>query len=406
MKIIVIQSGARHRYAVPRILHEAGCLESLYTDSNGSYGIGRLLSCLPGWLLPAPARRLSGRKVLGLHSDRVRCTDITLPFAPLLSFGWPWFKSDLLRDRLFSCALKRWGFGQASMVYSMFGEGWPFIESAKQHGLKVALEIFINPITHRILERERRRFPDWELPDDSDFEAMEIEIDKRIAVADFLLCPSTSVVDGLKCYPSFQEKKTRVVPYGHAIDVTWQQCQPIPGRVLFGGSATLRKGIHYFARAAEVLSRKAAGYDFRVAGSASQSVRERPECQCLTFLGPLPRSEFLTELRAAHVFALPTLAEGSASVIYEALASGVPVVATASAGSVITDGKEGRIVPECDAAALADAISEIVSDGRLRTQMSLAALHTAEEFSEAKWAARLIHALQDNARTDTGYAPF
>jgi len=49
---------------------------------------------------------------------------------------------------------------------------------------------------------------------------------------------------------------------------------------------------------------------------------------------------------------------------YEALALGIPVVATRSAGSVITSGVDGYIVPERDITALADAITEITSRRR------------------------------------------
>jgi len=49
---------------------------------------------------------------------------------------------------------------------------------------------------------------------------------------------------------------------------------------------------------------------------------------------------------------LPSLAEGSAGVIYEALASGFAVITTESAGSVVRDGIEGFIVPEGDPQAL------------------------------------------------------
>jgi glycosyltransferase involved in cell wall biosynthesis len=116
------------------------------------------------------------------------------------------------------------------------------------------------------------------------------------------------------------------------------------------------------------------------------------------FLGPLRRPDFLKELRSSSVFVLPTLAEGSASVIFEALCSGVPVVTTRSAGSVVTDGKEGRIVPERDPEALAEAVREIVSDRELRASMSAQALRTAADYTEDRWQERLVQALQPPRR--------
>jgi glycosyltransferase involved in cell wall biosynthesis len=94
------------------------------------------------------------------------------------------------------------------------------------------------------------------------------------------------------------------------------------------------------------------------------------------------------------MFVLPTLAEGSATVIYESLALGVPVVTTRNAGSVITSGKEGFVVPERDSAALADAIAAIASRRDLRGAMSIEGIRTAMQYSEAKWGERLISTLR------------
>jgi len=395
MKVIVVQRGARHRYAVPRLLYQAGCLEALYTDSNGSYGIGKLLGSFPLQYLPDSARRLRQRQIADLPREMVRYTDtlsILGPIARRLSNSR--FDFDSRHDRIFSRAIRRWGFGQASMVYSMFGEGWSFIEEAKKRGLKIALDMFVNPITHRILDQERKAFPDWEAQDESGYEALEEDLNRRISVADLLLCPADAVADGLKYYSSFSEEKVRVVPYGFAGDIEPQGPRVAERRILFGGAASLRKGIHYLARAAEILSTQHPGYEFRVAGPVTETVRNKPECRSLTFLGSRARADFLAELDAADLFVLPTLAEGSATVIYEALACGVPVVTTRSAGSVVTDGVEGLIVPERDASALADAIAKITSQRDIRGRMSASAIQTAKQFSEAKWGERLVEALQ------------
>jgi glycosyltransferase involved in cell wall biosynthesis len=295
---------------------------------------------------------------------------------------------------VFSQVLEKWGFANATTIYSMFGEGWSFIEAAKKRGLKIALDMFVNPITHRIVQDEQRAFPEWEAPDDADFKLQEEDLDRRIALADLLMCPADAVVDGLRFYPSFSEDKIRVVPYGFAGDVRLEQSRPVERRILFGGAATLRKGIHYLAKAAEILSGQFPEYEFRVAGTVTETVRKKHECRFLTFLSPLTRAEFLTEMAMTDVFVLPTLAEGSATTVYEALACGVPVVTTRSAGSVIRSGNEGLIVPERDSKALAEAIACITSQRDLRNRMSIAAVGTAREFSEARWGSRLVAALE------------
>jgi len=392
VRIIVVQAGARHRYAVPRMFEQAGVLEALYTDSHAGSPLGRACGFLPGaW---AGTARLKRRLIEGVPRERIRATDLPALADPVLRrVSASWYDYYRRRDRIFSSVLKRWGVGEATAVYSMFGEGLEYLRWAKERGLRIVLDVFINPITHRILEEERRKLAGWEEPDRVDFQALERDIDTRIALADVLICPSEAVVEGIRCYSSLCMSKARLVPYGFACDLPGGNGETCKGMVMFGGEANLRKGIQYLAKAAEMLASKEGTFQFRVAGSVADRIRSRPEVRRLEFLGPLPRDRFLRELRSADVFALPTLAEGSASVVYEALACGVPVVTTASAGSVVTDGAEGRIVPERDAAALAVAIEEIVLDRSLRERMSAAALRAAASHTEEQWRERLVAAL-------------
>lgn len=97
----------------------------------------------------------------------------------------------------------------------------------------------------------------------------------------------------------------------------------------------------------------------RVAGTA------RPE-GCVHLLGE--RRDVPTVLAALDVFALPSVAEGMSNTILEAMAAGLPVVATAVGGSpeLIIDGVNGRLVPAGDEGALADAMAAYCADAVLR----------------------------------------
>ena len=90
------------------------------------------------------------------------------------------------------------------------------------------------------------------------------------------------------------------------------------------------------------------GYDFRVAGNVSDEVRNHPMMRHLNFLGRVPREEMREEFLKADVFVLPTLAEGCASVVHEAVMAGCPVITTRASGTMVEDGRGGVIVPERD----------------------------------------------------------
>jgi glycosyltransferase involved in cell wall biosynthesis len=86
-------------------------------------------------------------------------------------------------------------------------------------------------------------------------------------------------------------------------------------------------------------------------------------------------------LRLFSVFVLPSLNEGISNTILEALASGLPVVATRVGGNVeiVDDGRTGRLFAPGDVAALTGLLAEYVDDPRLRAKHAAAARRSATE---------------------------
>ena len=75
-------------------------------------------------------------------------------------------------------------------------------------------------------------------------------------------------------------------------------------------------------------------------------------------IGFLPAREVVRLYREANLFVQPSSSEGLAQVLFEAMASGLPVVATNRTGALecMTNGREGLIVPAQEVEALADAM--------------------------------------------------
>jgi glycosyltransferase involved in cell wall biosynthesis len=205
------------------------------------------------------------------------------------------------------------------------------------------------------------------------------------------------VARALADVPGFASERLRLAPYGIS-GVLLKPVRPTPGRVLFAGAAGLRKGLPYLAAAARLLKARRPEIAVVVAGHASDLVRARPETRDLAFLGVLDREQMADEYARADVFCLPSLAEGSATSIFEAMANGLPAVTTPSSGSVVTDGVEGLIVPERDAEGLAGAIERVIADRGLREQMSAAAILTAKRYDDAACGARFIEVVEEALR--------
>lgn len=401
-RFVVAQTGARRGYAVPLILKQAGMLERFYTDVCGNVGWGRWL--VPGVVLPwvgAKLRRLAGRRI-----PESVCEDTVTLARPNLEwfFRSLWtaknptdqFRIDVMRHHALGEAAASMGFGQATHLYVMLSEFTPLMKAAQARGLKVVSETYILISTHRILAEERRLFPGWDAePPDWDGVLREFGCESApLRHVDYFLCPSENVANDLVANWNIPRTSTLVVPYG--MNPEWLQLRPDPrrGRILFVGTADLRKGIHYLAMAAEELVRRGKHYEFRVAGHVEDRVKNQPACRHLNFLGRVPRAHIHEEFQQADVFTLPTLAEGSAEVTYEALAAGVPLVTTAASGSVARDGIEGLIVQERDPIALADALERVIENRELRNRMAAAARLRAVDYTWDRYGKRLVEALQ------------
>ncbi|MBC7249093.1 MAG: glycosyltransferase family 4 protein [Anaerolineae bacterium] len=85
-------------------------------------------------------------------------------------------------------------------------------------------------------------------------------------------------------------------------------------------------------------------------------------------------------LHQAHIFVLPSNSEGISNALLEAMAAGLPCVATDNAGNmqVLTHGEDGLMVPVGDEMALAKALVELGADEALRARLGRQARRTVE----------------------------
>jgi glycosyltransferase involved in cell wall biosynthesis len=84
----------------------------------------------------------------------------------------------------------------------------------------------------------------------------------------------------------------------------------------------------------------------------------------------------------ADVFALTSRYEGFGNVVVEAMACGVPIVATSSPGTrdIVSSGVDGLLVERHEPAAVADALAQVLTDGELRTRMIETAWRKVERY--------------------------
>lgn len=106
--------------------------------------------------------------------------------------------------------------------------------------------------------------------------------------------------------------------------------------------------------------------------------------------GRVPHAEVPEWLSAADVFVLPTRAEGSPNAVLEAMACGLPVVASSiPAVREVVDPAQGLLVGPDDVESMARAIGRLLEDDVLRTTMAESALARARGNSIARRAERI-----------------
>ena len=115
------------------------------------------------------------------------------------------------------------------------------------------------------------------------------------------------------------------------------------------------------------------------------------ESHFIIFTRNAPYSEIPKYMAAADVFVLPSLTEGLGMVILEAMACGVPVVASKVGGvpEILTPGYNGLLVDPGDTQGLANSIIKLLSSEELRKNLSKGALATNERFGKNEFESLL-----------------
>lgn len=171
-------------------------------------------------------------------------------------------------------------------------------------------------------------------------------------------------------------------------------------RILNVGRVNPVKGLEFFIDAISSLRAQDIRIECQIVGPndapAYAEALERRAAQLgvrdtVEFVGAVSPGPALNEYyRQADVFVLPSLTEGSPKVLPEALARGLPVVASdvGGVGDMIKEGHNGHLVPPGDSVALAKALSQLIVDPKERYRMGKESARRAHDFtSEAQYGA-------------------
>jgi glycosyltransferase involved in cell wall biosynthesis len=177
-------------------------------------------------------------------------------------------------------------------------------------------------------------------------------------------------------------------------------------RLLFVGNIIANKGVHAVFDAFMRLAPLHPELSLAIAGSGDDEIAEQMRrdaagaglAERVDLLGFVEHSELPALYRAADVLAAPSQYEGGLGMVYlEAMACGLPVVATAAGGAAeaVVDGETGILLPRADADEATRAIETLLREPELRNRMGSAGRARVEQrFTVERYAQRVAEAYE------------
>lgn len=176
-------------------------------------------------------------------------------------------------------------------------------------------------------------------------------------------------------------------------------CQSTPTRLLFVGRLVPVKGLVYLLEAVRLLLHDGVPVRLMLVGTGPHRkalialVAKQALSSVVEFTGEVSFGPSLLALyREADIFVLPSLSEGTPRVLWEAMAAGLPIVATRAGGvpEIIQHEETGLLVSPRSAQQLAASIRRMIEDEELRVRLiragySLIREHTVERQATTLW---------------------
>lgn len=393
-KWTVVMIGARMHYAVPKALMRENKLKKVITDFY--YPSSKLLRSV----LPQKAKT---RCIQGLNSSFVFSINSMALIVLLLRKA---FKDDFYYtqyshfvNRLYTFIFN-FNLPLNSNVFLYHGAALEILRQKTRDSVYVYEQMIATKLTERtIIDQFLSENPQFSTArskhaiDYLKFHERNIE---ELNLADWIIVPSEFVYDDVKKYVT--SDKVKLIPYGYTPKHSSGEVKKSLAKVLTVGEVGMRKGSPIVWE----LAKQFPEITFNMVGPIKLPdtvLDEKPSNVVLH--GVVPRDRVADYYLDCDIFLLPSLCEGSATVIYEALSYGLPILCSYNCGSVVQNNQEGFVLNSFNAQDYAQYLEKLYSDPKLVRTMSQNALSTSKRFTEEMYAKRLSKFL-DSVSKDGG----
>ncbi len=271
---------------------------------------------------------------------------------------------------------------------------------AKELGLKCIYDL---PIAYwetgrALLKEEVLRHPKWGktvIGGTSDSQNKLNRKIKELELADFIVVPSYFVRDSLPAWVA--KEKIIVSPFGTPTKNNYVEKKKIENRklrVLFVGSMTQRKGLADLFKAMHLVDNSQ--IELVILGSKIESMNfYRGEYEDFIYESPRPHHEVLKLMSSCDIFCLPSIVEGRAQVMQEAMSEGLPIIITPNTGGedLVIEGETGFLVPIRSPEAIANSLNWFVENRDKIPEMGKKVKEHASQYTWGKYADTIIDAI-------------
>lgn len=288
--------------------------------------------------------------------------------------------------------LRRKSLKEINAVYAYEDGALESFKTAKRNGL---LCIYDLPIMYwetarALLTEEAERLPAWSstLTGLNDSEAKLERKVEELELADVIVAPGSCVLNSL---PDWTEEKNKIIsPFGSPhIAKTTNFKKPIPGKklkILFVGSMGQRKGLADLFEAIKILNNS--HIELIVLGSLLAPLEfYKKQNENFIYEPGREHKKVLELMRSCDVFCLPSLVEGRALVMQEAMSQGLPLIITSNTGGedLIIPGKTGYLVPIRSPQVIAEKIQWFWDNKEIIPLMSQHAIEHSQKYTWEKY---------------------
>ena len=366
-KCVVAHAGARDHYQLALALAEKGYLEKLVTDVY-----------TPNWIYSFLPSIFEKRYQPGLSSSFISFNILNLSLGILNILNKKNFdhrkNDESISIEAYTIASKK---QLPLFLYSYYA--FPAFKKAQSENFNQPRLLFqLHP--HPLSVRNQ----------------LQIELENYPQAADSLLHEASSYTKSTLVENNIPAEIIKVIPYGVDLQ-NFKTRNTAPKnkklRVLFVGSMVQRKGLTYLFEAITQLPKGSTELVLCGRGFVDHNLLKVYSSSDTIVQLNLDNSSLVAEMHKADIFVLPSLSEGFGHVILEAMASGLPIIATdhTSAPDLISDGKEGWVIPIRNTSALVEKLNWCIENKDQLFEMGNQSAATAKQFTWERFRAGIVN---------------